>query len=159
MKADKKIVLSNIRGLDLSKLHFAEADCFERVHEDQSSVKHDVIELRRKNSTKDRVYKILDMSRDYPTFDNKNKFQCRSDANRSAVDIWRLYNNYFRPVTLFTIMRTLYDLVVEDEEIETIFCNDIKKQVFYACDNGALDDVFRENELGVRFAEWRTIGL
>lgn len=55
-------------------------------------------------------------------------------------------------------MRALYKLVV-DEDIETLFCHDIKKQVFLPGNDSCLDSVFVMNELGVRLAEWREIGL
>jgi hypothetical protein len=159
MKKDKQTVLDNIRGEDLSKLHFVDIDYWYKPKEDQDNVKHDVKRLKDQASLGDKVLKIMEMAQEYATYDENNKFQCRSEANRSAVDIWRIYNNYFRSITLFSIMRILYRLTVEDSDLETLFCQDINKQVFCCGDYIDYDSVFIINELGVRFAEWRTIGL
>jgi hypothetical protein len=158
MKQDAQIVLKKIRNQDLSKLHFVETNCFNQVDEDQYEIERGVEELKRELSIKNKIIKILELVEDYDTFDKNNKFQCDKGANRSAVDIWRIYNYYFRPVSLFTIMRALYELVVVDNDIETLFCHDIKKQVFFLGSDSEFESVFIMNELGVRLAEWRTIG-
>lgn len=157
MKRDKQIVLDMIRGQDKSKLHFVDADYYDDPEEDQEILKEEIKQLKNLSSIDDKVLKIVELAGDYATFDTNNRFQCRAGAYRSAIDIWRIYNNYFRPVTLFLIMRTLYKLVIEESCVETSFCRDIHKQVF-TC-GGDYNDIFVINELGVRFAEWRTIGL
>jgi hypothetical protein len=159
MKKDKDIVLSKIRTLDKSKLHFVDTDYFDNIKEDQDNVKYKIRTLKSFNYAKDRLLRIIELVEDFVTYDANNKYQCRAGANRSAVDIWRIYNNYFRPVSLFYIMRTLYKLVIEDDDLETLFCNDIKKQVFVCGSGFDTDSIFIVNELGVRFAEWRNIGL
>lgn len=159
MRKDKQIVLNKIKNEDTSKLHFVDVNHWGNVEEDQGSVKFDVRKLKRISSVEERVEQILRMNSEYASYDENNEFQCRQDANRSALDIWRLYNNYFRPVSIFYIMRILYNIVTnEDYEVGTMFCNDIRKQVFWY-DSCEMEDIFYVNELGVRFAEWRTIGL
>jgi hypothetical protein len=157
MKQDKQTVLNCIKNMDSSKLHFVATDWYDdKPSKDQSSVERKVDYLKTRKTVEQKVFEILVMCDDFDTFDKNNKQQCERGANRSTGDIWRLYNNYFRPVTIFTIMRALWELVVIEGDVETLYCHDIDKQVFYLGSDA--QDVFEINELGVRFAEWRLIG-
>ena len=99
----------------------------------------------------------------YPTYSIKNRFQCKPNARRSAVDIWRIYKNYFGDIDIFSIMRALYELVYIDWVLSTIRCCTVRKQVFWIpAMEGFYGRIIKDNlnsELGVNIKEWKNIGL
>jgi hypothetical protein len=114
--------------------------------------------LKKIENIVDRVNEILQISRSYPTyFAGTNRFQCRSGARRSTIDVWRIYKNYFDEVDLFTIMRALF-ILVNDKDLNTFRCPNIRKRVFWFDLYGGKDYYVRA-ELGVPLSEWKDIGL
>jgi hypothetical protein len=128
----------------------------------EMNLKKDLEDLESKPDVKSRVGKILSMY-DYPTYSVKNKFQCQPKARRSAVDIWRIYKNYFGEIDIFSIMRTLYEIVFVDKTVSTIKCPTVRRQVFWLPKMERWHDrqieIYSISELGVNIKEWENIGL
>lgn len=93
-----------------------------------------------------------------PTYYTNGRFQCHGAARRSTIDIWRLYKYYFGDIDIFSIMRALFELVL-NHKLNTYRCPDIRKRVFWRDSYGNTVDLQTPAELGVPFSEWKNIGL
>lgn len=159
MDYNKKMILDFVKSIDTSYLHFSSSDNHDRVISTPSdSLVNDIKNLSSIKTISDRVLKIIRMCAKYITVTDNNVYQCRAGANRSSADIWRIYNYYFGPVSLFYILRILYKLVT-NHDIGMLYCYDIHKLVFYDDDCHDDDAKFCDNELGVPLSEWETIGI
>ncbi len=157
---NEQIVREKLKNLETRKLRFANISIFNELEDDDDLLESAEKELKHAKSIENRIYKIIELARNFGTIDGK-EVQCEQDKNRSAEDIWRIYNYYFEKIDIFTVMRALYKLVLESGKIISFVCYVIDKQVFVIDTWGDPEDneVFKENELGVRLAEWRLIGL
>lgn len=80
---------------------------------------------------KDIVFKAVDKSNAFPTYTLNGSYQC-SPAQRSMGDIYRIVKYYYKEkVSIKDIYYALMELILE-YKIESIFCIDINKQVFYS---------------------------
>lgn len=153
--------LNNNRFLGKNPIHFDTGESryywdsleYER-YKDRLEV--DINALKGFTEILDRVRKITKMH--YNTYHENGRFQCNSSARRSTVDIWRIYKYYFGDIDLFSIMRALYQLVV-DEDLNTYRCPDIRKRVYWRDSYGRVKNLDVKAELGVPLSEWENIGL
>jgi hypothetical protein len=56
--------------------------------------------------------------------------QCKENASRSVLDIWRHIIYYYPDITIFQVMNSLFDLVASSV-VTTLYCNQIKRRVFF----------------------------
>ena len=134
----------------------------------ENILKHRIRLIQETNGLNDRIVEILNGFQ-FETYKPgiKNIAQCHSHARRSAGDIFRIYSNYFDDgTTLFDIMRTLYQLAM-DERICCSYCGVIEKRVFSVPEMEDDDDgdfeIFLEcedyeDEFGLELSDWRNLG-
>lgn len=153
---NEEIVLGSISN----KIKYRKLSALKFRDDGRINFNDDINHLKNLQSIDDRVYEIVCLCRRYITIHYKGEnFQCRSGANRSAVDIMCIYKFYFGDIDLFTILRTLYRLVSE-RRISTLKCSDIHKQVFWKRGLGDNYSMYYETtEFGIKFDEWMNIGL
>lgn len=106
---------------------------------------------------------VLKANKERETIDPRTgRVQCHINANRSAVDIWRLVKFYQPKTRIFDVMRELYKLTHEDSKLDMNFCEDIEKRVFdHDVDesNGHEYGDDDSDEFGLDWYDWKTIGL
>ena len=63
-----------------------------------------------------------------------NKYQCRSDADRSIGDIYALCKYYFPETTVIDVIKIIYNRILEYQNTKLFFvghyCNQIEKRVY-----------------------------
>lgn len=115
-------------------------------------------------SVNDMVKKVLELTEQFYT----QTKQGRDDrvihrSNRSAKDIWRLIKNFRPDVTIFQVMKALYD---EQENFSVQICSMIEKRVFYDYKKRYSEmrnpsRVHRhsgeKDEFGLYFCEWKEL--
>lgn len=73
------------------------------------------------------VQTVLQLMDEYPSYNVKtDKYETRSGANRSSLDIWRHIIHYNPKVKLYEVMREL-----AKQSCCTLFCFDIQRRVFF----------------------------
>jgi hypothetical protein len=154
--------IENNRFLGKSKLHFVEPEKESYYWEPEYKLEMErfnerLSRLKSASTVKDRVFAIISMR--FKTYDERNRYQCRSGARRSTLDIWRIYKYYFDEVDVFTIMRALYELTIGERMVSTYRCPTVRKRVFWLYrEYGNIDRTVKA-ELGVSIDEWQNIGL
>jgi hypothetical protein len=115
--------------------------------------------LKNQNSVIERVKYIIKIGEN--TYHMNGRYQCHAYANRSARDIYRIYIYYFGEIDIFSILRALYKLAVEERYIQTYRCPTVRKQVFWLYERFASKALEIDNkaDLGVPVREWKDIGL
>lgn len=106
-----------------------------------------------------RVFELIRIANKYSTYHSNGKFQCHAGSNRSAQDIYRLYENYFGNADIFNIMRQLYKIAIIDKKVSTFRCCTVRKQVFFFDTYPLITETWWKADLGVPLREWENIGL
>lgn len=116
--------------------------------------------IKQAKTVKDKVYAIILAGYKARTYKN-NSCQCKTGANRSAQDIYRIYKYYFpdENIDIFSIMRALYQLSIVDGKLGTYRCPTVRKQVFWIREYWGNLEYHNKADLGVPLKEWENIGL
>lgn len=161
---NEEIILEKISSVRVGKtpLKFSigSRDDYWSLQQYQASTEHLEEKIKYLKSIKDitmRVDEIIDLAESYKTYTEDGKFQCGACCRRSTVDIWRIYVHYFGETDIFSVMRALYDLVM-DNDLNTYRCPDIQKRVFWYDEDNSEADLDVKAELGVEIREWKEIG-
>lgn len=113
------------------------------------------IEEMKNGSIEDAVYIVLQLCINCTSFFNGN-YDCHAEANRSSGDIWRHLKKYRPDVTIFEVMRALYELSA-NEIIGCDYCDGIRKRVFWGYGSSTYGFTIID-EYGLEFDEWTNIG-
>lgn len=153
--SNEEIVLEKLKKKAVTPLHFRDND------EDYDlEFKADIKELKELDDIVDRIRTILVLSTKYETVNKWSKHQCYEGARRSAQDIYRLYIYYFDDkTTIFDIMRGLYKLLESNGTLNVMYCNNVRKLVFYFNKYWRYADTHTNGDLGVCIGNWKDIGL
>ena len=107
--------------------------------------------------TNDLVFRVLDLTRIYPSINSNGIKETSSGRNRSSLDIWRHCLLIVPEISIFQVMSALYNLCIE-YEISEMYCPDIHKRVFYITkDCNDFYDVNHSDEYGLYFKDWKDI--
>lgn len=121
-------------------------------------------------STKELIIELLILSDYYNSYfaEKPHYPQCRRNARRSSFDIWQLCLFYKPKITIFKVMRTLFELVRERSTVEirgnkyyisTNYCFSVRRRVFdFKLFDYAINDETYEDEYGLKFFCWEKIG-
>ena len=117
-------------------------------------------------SIEDMVRKVLTLTEKHSSNargDESGSNYTHSGRNRSALDIWRIIKNFCPTITIYMVMRAIYNI---KDEIRCQICSTIKRRVFY--DQRAREffiinprpfvhDASEKDEFGLYFNEWGDI--
>lgn len=102
-------------------------------------------------SLRDVVYKILQLSRKYGSYNpHTKKVETDKGRNRSSLDIWRHVIYYRKRTSIYSVMKALYQL---RNDLEWLYCHDVERMVF-CVDESELDT---NDEYGLQFKDWKNI--
>jgi hypothetical protein len=161
---NEELVLSRINNncwIGKSKLHFKEPERSQYYYgwdyeENKTKYATNIKLLNSAKTVEDRIMAIINLGA--RTYDERNRYQCRSGARRSTVDLWRIYKYYYdENVDIFTIMRALYKLVT-DSKLSTYRCPTVRKRVFWRFNEYPHKDLYVSAEIGLPMTEWEHIG-
>jgi hypothetical protein len=80
-----------------------------------------------KFTVEDMIKKVLTLSEEFLSMSKENGYECSAQRWRSSVDIWRHIIYYYPDVTIFEVMKGIYDI---REECGGQYCYDVNRRVF-----------------------------
>ena len=101
---------------------------------------------------------LVETQRRWSLYLKSKSTQCRSEARRSSLDIWRRILFFNPEIDLFSVMRSLASLT----GISWYYCDTVRKRVFYPQpdrSNGRQSGNYIRDEYGICILDWKTIGL
>jgi len=135
-------VLGYIRSCEHGPLHFSEG------HQPTG------------NSVRELVLSVLAAADNHASLTDHNTTDTYPYKNRSSIDIWRHIISVTPDVTIFEVLRTLFELI-RDKEVGSLKCPRIGRRVFRLKSvPGWTEDYgrFELDEYGLLTADWEWIG-
>jgi hypothetical protein len=111
------------------------------------------------SSTKELVYNILEMTEHYSSRAKNGQVETYPNRARSSIDIWRHALDVCPDITIFDVMKALYELAHDDEKLSTWICCTIDRRVFLTLsqDDSGLMEAWDEDEYGLRLTDWNKL--
>lgn len=154
-KKNKKLVLNKVKEYDIAN----PGVFFFKKHRALLSKKAGV-----RMSNKDLILNVLRTSMlDSTYYFYNGEMQCYRSRRRSSYDIWKICRFYKKTITIFSVMKILYNVVMERRQINfrhnyyyinTNYCHDVKRKVFYLSTICRINNEFYNDEYGLTFHEW-----
>ena len=154
----RKKVLNCISDLDCSPLIFYGYDS--KVDEF----------VKEEHTINDMILRALYLCEKYPSYTIKGDYESSTSRWRSSFDIWRHIINYYPDVTLFDVMKGLYEI---RDECGGQYCSTIQRRTFrskVACgfrkdhnwggwsnEQSYTGTYFNYDEYGLAWKEWENI--
>lgn len=118
-------------------------------------------EIKDNGDTETLIYKIIEATYYYCSTDSKGSVETLPDRNRSSLDIWRHAKLYRPEITIFEVMRAIYNLGTVERTVVGCFCNNIHRRVTHiklGRGSWVFNGKNQEDEYGLLIADWKNIG-
>lgn len=135
----RRKVANYLRGCNVSPLKF---NGYDSPKDEFDPSKFSVVDV---------IIRVLELTRDHTSLIAENgAFQCRADASRSVLDIWRHIRYYYPTISLFEVMRNMHKV----KGLGGLFCTTVMRQVFNFYEGFYTD---AKTEFDIMFDEWRLL--
>ncbi len=151
---NREKVLNYLNSEDITPLHFHFTDDF-----------NDKLEFEKVSGNINELVKlVLKFTRGTSSYNVDDEFACGIERWRSCIDIWRHIIYYFPNITIFEVMKSLYDI---RDECGGQYCGTVRRRTFkikiYSGDRGWFNQTFDglytdfRDEFGLLWEDWETI--
>ena len=122
-------------------------------------------ELPKLDNVYDLVHEVIARANEFNSTNGSGFIETSSGRRRSSIDIWRHIKGVLPEVTIFDVMRALYQYCIVDLKCGFFFCGGVRRNVFknygrYSKEAGNLNtEKSRLDEYGIHIGDWEKIGL